>query len=290
MTSDGLRTFIMLSKLKNFTRTAERMFVAQSTVTNRIFKLEKEIGKKLFERRAGGVELTEEGSVFLNYAVRMTELEESFIQEVNSSAKYKKTLKIGAINAVYESALYPVISNFIRKRKDISTKVMLGHSLDMLQMLQDKIIDVAFSYVPLKKAGFACEEFYSDRLALFASPRINEYKNGIRKAELANLDYLLCNFAYGDVGVFILSLFPPRHAFGFEIDNSGKLIRYLTDGFGYSFLPCRLAESEVQAGLLEEVRLIDFATPAIVTYCSYSKTNAAACEFLQTMKEDSQPN
>ena len=90
--------------------------------------------------------------------------------------------------------------------------------------------------------------------------------------------------------VFILSLFPPRHAFGFEIDNSGKLIRYLTDGFGYSFLPCRLAESEVQAGLLEEVRLIDFATPAIVTYCSYSKTNAAACEFLQTMKEDSKPN
>ena len=55
-------------------------------------------------------------------------------------------------------------------------------------------------------------------------------------------------------------------------------------------MPCRLAESEVRAGLLEEVRLIDFATPAIVTYCSYSKTNAAACEFLQTMKEDSQPN
>ena len=90
MTSDGLKTFIMLSKLKNFTRTAERMFVAQSTVTNRIFELEKEIGKKLFVRRAGGVELTEEGSVFLNYAVRMTELEESFIQEVNSSAKYQK--------------------------------------------------------------------------------------------------------------------------------------------------------------------------------------------------------
>ena len=36
MNSEGIRTFIMLSKLKNFTRTAERMYVAQSTVTNRI--------------------------------------------------------------------------------------------------------------------------------------------------------------------------------------------------------------------------------------------------------------
>ena len=38
MNSDGIKTFIMLSKLKNFTRTAERMYVAQSTVTNRIAK------------------------------------------------------------------------------------------------------------------------------------------------------------------------------------------------------------------------------------------------------------
>lgn len=272
----------MLSKLKNFTRTAERMFVAQSTVTNRISELEKETGKRLFVRKRDGVELTQEGCVFLNYAVRITELEEAFIQEVNSAAKYKKSLKIGAINAVYESSLYPVISEFIKSHKDYSTKVVLGHSLDMLQMLQDKIIDIGFSYVPLKKTGFSCEQFLSDRLALFVSPRINGFREGIRKAELAKLDYLLCNFAYGDVGVFIMSLFPPRHVFGFEIDNSGKLIRYLIDGLGYSFLPCRLVENEVKEGLLEEVRLIDFATPAIVTYCSYANHNASALEFLKT--------
>lgn len=286
MNTDGLKTFIMLSKLKNFTRTAERMFVAQSTVTNRIFELEKETGKKLFVRKRDGVELTDEGNVFYNYAVRITELEEAFIREVNTAAKYKSTLRIGAINAVYESALYPVISDFIREHKDYSTKVLLGHSLDLLQMLQDKIIDIAFSFVPIKKSGFACEEFYSDRLALFVSPKINEYKKGIRKSELCNLDYLLCNFAYGDVGVYIMSLFPPRHAFGFEIDNSGKLIRYLTDGLGYSFLPCRLVENETKAGLLEEVPLIDFATPTIITYCSFARNNRVATNFFNSVTKN----
>ena len=43
--SESIRTFLMLSKLKNFTRTAERLYVAQSTVTNRIAELEAETGK-----------------------------------------------------------------------------------------------------------------------------------------------------------------------------------------------------------------------------------------------------
>ena len=283
MNTDELKTFITLSKLKNFTRTAERMFVAQSTVTNRIRELEKETGKQLFIRRRDGVELTEEGDVFLRYAVRICELEEAFIREVNTTAKYKETIKIGTINAVYESALYPVIREFVREHGDYSTKVVVGHSLDLLQMLQDKVVDIAFSYVPLKKPGFACEKFYADRLALFVSPRVNEYKNGIRKEKLAELNFLLCNFAYGDMRMFVTSLFPPRHAFGFEIDNSDKLVRYLTDGMGYGFLPCRFVENEVRAGLLEPVKLLNFATPVIQTYCSYATQSRAASVFLQSV-------
>lgn len=45
MNTESIKTFIMLSKMKNFTRTAERMYVAQSTVTNRICELENETGK-----------------------------------------------------------------------------------------------------------------------------------------------------------------------------------------------------------------------------------------------------
>lgn len=86
MNTESIKTFIMLSKLKNFTRTAERMYVAQSTVTNRIGELENETGKRLFVRKQGGVELTEEGELFLGYAERIAELEDTFIQQVNAAA------------------------------------------------------------------------------------------------------------------------------------------------------------------------------------------------------------
>ena len=276
MNSDGIKTFIMLSKLKNFTRTAERMYVAQSTVTNRIAELENETGQKLFVRRQGGVELTEEGQLFLSYALRINDLEESFIQEVNSAARYEKQLRVGCINAVYESSLFPLLSRFFSDNQDVSLKVVLGHSADLLQMLQDSIIDVAFSYLPFKKAGFTSRRFSQDRLLLLASPSANAYKGGIRKQELASCEYLMCNFAFGDAGEFVRSLFPPRHAFRFEVDNSGKVIEYLRAGLGYSFLPAKMAERELKEGKLEAIRPLDFAVPELVSYCAFRRGNALA--------------
>ena len=276
MNSDGIKTFIMLSKLKNFTRTAERMYVAQSTVTNRIAELENETGQKLFVRRQGGVELTEEGQLFLSYALRINDLEESFIQEVNSAARYEKQLRVGCINAVYESSLFPLLSRFFSDNQDVSLKVVLGHSADLLQMLQDSIIDVAFSYLPFKKAGFTSRRFSQDKLLLLASPSANAYKGGIRKQELASCEYLMCNFAFGDAGEFVRSLFPPRHAFRFEVDNSGKVIEYLLAGLGYSFLPAKMAERELKEGKLEVIRPLDFAVPELISYCAFRRGNALA--------------
>ena len=145
-----------------------------------------------------------------------------------------------------------------------------------MQMLQDSIIDVAFCYLPLKKSGFVSRRFAEDKLVLLAAPERNEFKKGIRKAELAECEYLMCNFAFGEAGEFIRSLFPPRHAFRFEIDNSGKVAQYLLDGVGYSFLPYKMAEKDISAGRLEIIRPLDFSVPEIVSYCSYRKGNALA--------------
>ncbi len=282
MNTESIKTFIMLSKLKNFTRTAERMYVAQSTVTNRIGELENETGKRLFVRKQGGVELTEEGELFLGYAERIAELEDTFIQQVNAAARYSKKLRIGTINAVYESELYPLVSGYCRNEPDVAVKVVLGHSADLLRMLQDDVVDVAFSYIPLKRAGFVCRKFSADEFVLLASPAANEYKRGITKEQLISSRYLMCNFAFGDAGEFVRSLFPPRHAFGFEIDNSSKVIDYLKDGLGYSFLPRKMAEREISAGELEIVQPVGFSAPEIVSYCSYKKGCEAAEHFLET--------
>ena len=87
----SLQTFLTLAEHRNFTRTADALFIAQSTVTNRIAELEKEIGKPLFVRNKRKVTLTREGEQFLYYARKIIELSDSGIKTVNSLEKYTDT-------------------------------------------------------------------------------------------------------------------------------------------------------------------------------------------------------
>ncbi|WP_368488836.1 LysR family transcriptional regulator [Clostridium sp. BJN0013] len=134
MNTQNLKTFLILSKLRNFSLTAEKLFVAQSTVTNRIAELEKEIGKKLFIRDKKHIKLTSEGILFKKYAKRILELEKNAIQEMTQADFYKNTLRIGSTNTIYECHLYPIIHSFLLSSRDTSVKVILDHSQDLLQI------------------------------------------------------------------------------------------------------------------------------------------------------------
>lgn len=266
MNIENLKTFITLSELKNFTQTADRYYIVQSTVTNRIMELEKELGKKLFVRNRKNVELTDEGHHFLSYAKRIVALEASAIEELSMLHTFSETLRIGTVNTVYDCYLTHTIRDYIRTYQDISVKVIIDHSGPLLRMLQDGTLDAVFSYIPLKKAGFLCTPFYSDELVLVTSPIHKEYIHGIRQNQLPDVNYLYCDFMIQDNGTFIRDMFPKNYSFSFEIDKLTHLLPYLTDGLGYTFLPKSLVQKHLDDGSLISIPLIEFEAPMIQSF------------------------
>ena len=271
MNTEELKTFIFLSKVKNFTLAAEQLYIAQSTVTNRISELEKEVGKKLFTRGSKTVKLTEAGEIFLRYAERILELQNTSIEEMNALSSHSRKFSIGAINASYEVYVKPLVDECLKNNTITSIKVMLGHSLDLLQQLQDNMLDMVFSAIPLKRLGFNCDLYDVDRVALVCKAGMNEYKDGISKTQLAKIPYLMCDFTLSEAGVFIRSLFPKNHLFRLDVDNSSKLLPSLEKGLGYSFLPYKLVKDKIDSGVLEEVKLKDFTAPNVTTYLVYKQ-------------------
>ena len=57
--------FVTVATLRNFTKAADQLGYAQSTITSQIQLLEKELGVKLFDRLGKKVCLTPEGEQFL---------------------------------------------------------------------------------------------------------------------------------------------------------------------------------------------------------------------------------
>jgi DNA-binding transcriptional LysR family regulator len=75
-----LRYFVALADAGSFTRAAERMFVAQPTLSQQIRRLEEILGAPLLQRRRDGVRLTKAGVVLLDASRAVLSLVD---QEVN---------------------------------------------------------------------------------------------------------------------------------------------------------------------------------------------------------------
>lgn len=261
-----LHTFSELAKCLSFSQTAQNLFVTQSTVTKRISELEKELGKPLFTRDKRHVTLTSYGQLYLEYVERILSLERISMEELNAYESYSNNLKIGATNSIYECHLFDMINNYEKNSPDNAISIRIDHSQELIQFLLDGILDLVFSFLPYHKPGYECRSFRSDRLVLTTQYNNTEYKNGIHKAELTNIRYLMCNFALNDVGSYIRGLFPNHYQFKFEIDNSTKLLPYLLSGDGYSFLPEKMLDSYINKKELRIIPLLDIETPEIKSY------------------------
>lgn len=94
-----LNTFLALSKIKNFTKTAEYLNYAQSSVTAQIQQLEKYLNVRLFERIGKSVVLTLEGENLIPYATKMLSLS-SDIEKMYANSDNLGRIVIGASDSI----------------------------------------------------------------------------------------------------------------------------------------------------------------------------------------------
>lgn len=261
-----LRTFIALAEIKNFTKTAQQLFVAQSTVTNRIRDLERELGTSLFIRNHKQVDLTPAGQKFLDYAQRFITLETAALQDLQTSPAYTEKITIGTTNTIYECHLQKKIRAYLHAHPSTSLGVTISHTQDMLHRLQEGTLDAVFSFSASFQDGYICQPYRTDTLVLVCQAQNTEYAAGIYKKDLQKIDYLFCNFALQGVGLYIRDLFPRYHRFPLEIDNSTKLPQYVAEGLGYTFLPRSLIEDDLLQGRIRVIPLLDFAPPKVDSY------------------------
>ena len=266
MNTETLKTFVQLAELKNYTHVANSLFVAQSTVTNRIQELENELNKTLIIRSKKQLSLTADGQLFLSYAKRILKLQESAINELNNREQFKATIRIGSTNTIYDCHLAGPLMKYQTTTPQTKLCITIGHSNPLIQMLQDNFIDLAFTYVPYTKKNILCQEFKKDPLILVTNTTNTEYKKGIRKDELSKIPYYYCDFPFQDLGSYIKELFPVGHSFPLEIDRSANLIPFLLSGQGYSFLPESMVNTLVADGRLITIPLLDFSIPDITCY------------------------
>ena len=87
MDAQLLRAFRILAQELNFRRAAERLNIAQPTLTQHIKRLEKEIDARLFARTKRTVRLTEAGKMLLDEAIPLLARVEAIKEKVKLVSK-----------------------------------------------------------------------------------------------------------------------------------------------------------------------------------------------------------
>jgi DNA-binding transcriptional LysR family regulator len=101
-----LRSFVAVAEALNFTKAAEKLHLAQPSLTRQIKDLEAEIGVRLFDRAGKRISLTQEGESFLSDTRRLLAECAHSVQAVQRLSRGEASqLNIGYVANIYHDLL-----------------------------------------------------------------------------------------------------------------------------------------------------------------------------------------
>ncbi|GAB6097774.1 hypothetical protein JCM14469_40280 [Desulfatiferula olefinivorans] len=176
----NLRTFRAVAETLNFTKTASRLFMAQSSVSAQIQSLEDELGVKLFDRIGRRVLLTDAGRKLLDYARRIEGMTEEIVSEISADKNLKGSLTIRIPETVAKFYMPDIVSGFNEKHPAVSLSLINCSDSRLREELNSGRIDLAFlitDSIELKEVNVCM--LRTENLVLVSSPShpLTKFKN-----------------------------------------------------------------------------------------------------------------
>ena len=145
MDTVSLIYFSEAAKDLNFTKTAQRLFISQQTLSNHIARLEEAYQVKLFERKPR-LMLTSAGETLLSFARDYKTSEENLkAQLTDISQRESAQLRIGC-TPHRTSIVMPILAEeFAQRYPNVELDFYVYHSTDLVEMLVNGELDIALA-------------------------------------------------------------------------------------------------------------------------------------------------
>lgn len=128
----------ILAQEMNMRKAAERLFVSQPALSQRLQSIEKEWGTKLFIRSQKGLSLTPAGEMVIQFANEMLAKEEKVREAITSlDSEVYGTLKIAVASIVGQNWLPQVLKKFVKKHPQAKISLVTGWSSEISKALYE---------------------------------------------------------------------------------------------------------------------------------------------------------
>jgi DNA-binding transcriptional LysR family regulator len=189
----SLACFVAVAELRHFRKAALQLHMTQPTLSQRIRKLEDEVGTPLFARNRRTVEITEAGIAFLEPARMALANAKLALRQAREAQKGEMgRLRLGFTVIAFYGSLAATVRAFRTQYPDIKIELAERSSPDLEAALLIDDIDIAVLHPPLARKELGTCPLPGERivLALPASHALAD-KAVVPMADLSSVPWLI---------------------------------------------------------------------------------------------------
>jgi DNA-binding transcriptional LysR family regulator len=160
------RTFIEIVSTGSFIKAADRLHVAQTTVSARVRLLEEQLGRQLFVRNKAGASLTPAGEQFLRFAPTFVQLWQRAKQQVAVPERHTAVLTIGSEVSLWQPLLVEWVRMMRSSHPSIALRVHVDVPQDLITHVAAGLVDIAIMYAPQHRPGLEVDLVGEEELVL----------------------------------------------------------------------------------------------------------------------------
>ena len=194
MTLQQLKYVVCVAEVGNISLAAEKLFIAQPSLTNAIKNLEEELGITIFSRNNRGVLITEQGNVFLSYARQMLDQLDLIESKFLNKKEIKPYFSVSCQHYSFAvNAFIDVINKF--NASSYNFTIRETQTYEIIEDVKDLVSEVGVLYLSkkneevitklLKENDIKFEELFEAKPHVFIS---NDHP--LAKKELIKLEEL----------------------------------------------------------------------------------------------------
>jgi len=125
-----IRTFIKVADLGSFSKAAQVLNLAPSSITRSINKLEAELDVRLFKRSTRALVLTEEGQQFYPRAEKLLEDADGLISSMQGTrSEPEGTLRISSFEGFGRAFISPLLPEFLNRYPKLKVEIELDNQI-----------------------------------------------------------------------------------------------------------------------------------------------------------------
>lgn len=155
----------------NITKAAQKLYIAQPSLSQAVKKVETDLGQPLFSRVKGRIKLTQAGEQFVEAGKRIIGITDEMEARLADLASMRSgTMYLGAPYHLGAYVVPELLSVFRKQYPGVDVILHEGTSDELETLILDGRIDAAVMPLPIKNPNIVSHPFFKSRMVLVMSP------------------------------------------------------------------------------------------------------------------------